>query len=59
MNNLRNRGVEDILIAVIDGLKGFLPLIAASSDCRAMDAITRPSRTRRSRPASCILCAIP
>jgi len=23
MNNLRNRGVEDILIAVLDGLKGF------------------------------------
>lgn len=23
MNNLRNRGVEDILIAVVDGLKGF------------------------------------
>jgi transposase-like protein len=39
MNNLRNRGVEDILIAVVDGLKGFPPLIAASSDCRAMDAI--------------------
>ena len=26
MNNLRNRGVEDILIAVVDGLKGFPPL---------------------------------
>ena len=23
MNELRNRGVEDILIAVVDGLKGF------------------------------------
>ncbi len=23
MNELRNRGVEDVLIAVVDGLKGF------------------------------------
>ena len=23
MNNLKNRGLEDILIAVVDGLKGF------------------------------------
>ena len=29
MNELRNRGVEDILIAVIDGLKGFPEAIAA------------------------------
>lgn len=29
MNDLRNRGVEDILIAVVDGLKGFLDAINA------------------------------
>ena len=30
MNNLRNRGVEDILIAVVDGLKGFPDAINAA-----------------------------
>ena len=30
MNNLRNRGVEDILIAVVDGLKGFPEVINAA-----------------------------
>lgn len=30
MNNLRNRGVEDILIAVVDGLKGFPEAINAA-----------------------------
>ena len=40
MNNLRNRGVEDILIAVVDGLKGFPPSHRLqANDCRAMDAI--------------------
>jgi putative transposase len=29
MNELRNRGVEDVLIAVVDGLKGFPEAIAA------------------------------
>jgi putative transposase len=29
MNELRNRGVQDIPIAVIDGLKGFPEAIAA------------------------------
>ena len=29
MNELRNRGVEDILIAVVDGLKGFPEAINA------------------------------
>lgn len=45
MNELKNRGLQDILIAVVDGLKGF----------------PRPSpppfRTPWSRPASCIWCA--
>jgi transposase-like protein len=30
MNNLRNRGVEDILIAVVDGLKGLPDAINAA-----------------------------
>ncbi len=30
MNNLHNRGVEDILIAVLDGLKGFPDAINAA-----------------------------
>ncbi len=30
MNNLRNRGVEDILIAVVDRLKGFPDAINAA-----------------------------
>ena len=47
MNNLKNRGLEDILIAVVDGLKGF------------PEAIARPSLTPRFRPASCTWCAIP
>jgi putative transposase len=29
MNELRARGVEDVLIAVVDGLKGFPEAIAA------------------------------
>ena len=29
MNELRNRGVEDVLIAVVDGLKGFPDAITA------------------------------
>jgi len=54
MNNLRNRGVEDILIAVvpsrrmeafdcqvIDCLKGFPPSHRLqTNDCRAVDAIS-------------------
>ena len=42
MNELKNRGVEDVLIAIVDGLKGF------------PEAITRCFRKRRCRPASCI-----
>lgn len=29
MNELRNRGVEDILLAVVDGLKGFPDAVRA------------------------------
>ena len=42
MNELKNRGVEDIIFAVVDGLKGF------------PDAITAASRGRPCRPASSI-----
>ena len=42
MAELKNRGVEDVLIAVVDGLKGF------------PDAITAVFPRRRSRPASSI-----
>jgi putative transposase len=30
MNELRNRGTEDILLAVVDGLKGFPDAITVS-----------------------------
>jgi len=30
LNELKNRGVEDILIAIVDGLKGFPEAIAAA-----------------------------
>jgi putative transposase len=30
LNDLKNRGVEDILIAIVDGLKGFPEAIAAA-----------------------------
>ena len=43
MNDLKNRGVHDILIAVVDGLKGFPEAIGA---CLSAD--------HWFRPASCI-----
>ena len=30
MNELKNRGVEDVLIAIVDGLKGFPEAITAA-----------------------------
>jgi len=48
MNELRNRGVEDILLAVVDGLKGFFRM--PSRQC---------SRKPWSRPASFICCGTP
>ncbi len=45
MNNLRNRGVEDILIAVVDGLKGFPDAInAAFPDTTVQTCIVHPVR---------------
>lgn len=46
MSELKNRGVQDILICLIDGLKGFPEAISA-----------RFFRARRCRPASCTCCA--
>jgi len=45
MNELKNRGVGDVLIAVVDGLKGF------------PEAITAVFRGRRCRPALFTCCA--
>jgi hypothetical protein len=45
LNELKTCGVQDILIAVIDGLKGFP---------EAFEAVFRCSRRQRYRPASCI-----
>jgi len=33
MNELKNRGVEDIMLAVVDGLKGFPDAITAVFAC--------------------------
>jgi len=38
MNELRNRGVQDILIAVVDGLKGFPEAITADMAAAELDA---------------------
>ena len=46
MINLRDRGAEDILIAVLDGLKSFY------------DAINAAFPETKSRPASCVWCGI-
>ena len=45
MTELRNRGVQDILIAVVDGLRGF------------PEGLPPPSPRPWSRPASFIWCA--
>lgn len=47
MNQLKNRGDQEVLIAVVDRLKGF------------PGALTAASRMPWSKPASCIWCAIP
>lgn len=39
MNELRNRGVEDILLAVIDGLKGFPDAIRAVPEAMVQTCI--------------------
>lgn len=70
LNDLRNRGVQDILIAVVDGLKGAPPVLASNCPPDSLPRIARtgansprPSRRpfpgRRSRPASSTCCVIP
>jgi transposase-like protein len=54
MNELRNRGLQDILIAVIDGLKGFPEAITAAFP---ETTVQTPDRVR-CRPASFTWCAI-
>ncbi len=43
MNELKNRGVEDILIAVVDGLKGFPEAITAVFPQTQVQTVHRPS----------------
>src|SRR3954464_14725493 len=47
MNELRNRGVEDVLVAVVDGLKGFPEAIAAVfPDATVQTCIVHTIRTQ-------------
>jgi transposase-like protein len=49
MNELRNRGVEDILIAVVDGLKGFPEaILAVFPEARVQTCIVPLSHARAS-----------
>ena len=60
MNELKNRGVEDVLIAVVDGLKGFPEAITAvfpqatvqpaSSTCCGTASISSPGKTASRLP---------
>lgn len=50
MNELKARGTNDILIAVVDGLKGFPEAITAVSPETVVQSLPRLS----SRPASCL-----
>ena len=68
MNNLRNRGVEDILIAVTDGLKGLRPFLPRTvprtvrhlrrTGANSLMPSTLRSQKRRCKPVSCICCGI-
>jgi transposase-like protein len=54
MNELKNRGVQDVLIAVVDGLNGFPEAITAAfpeskPDC-ALLVRSRGTRAQSSRP---------
>ena len=44
MNELKNRGVQDVLIAVVDGLKGFPEAITAAFPDAAVQPGLRPFR---------------
>ena len=47
MNELRNRGTEDILLAVVDGLKGFPEAITALAYDRSPGSIIKRLAPRR------------
>ncbi len=55
MNELKNRGVEDILLAVVDGLKGFPDAINAAFP----DTVVQPPFFNGAGSASSICCATP
>jgi hypothetical protein len=69
LNDLKNRGVQDILIAVVDGLKGAPPVLAAihppdglppSADRQELpQAIEAAFPRHRSRPVWSTCSAIP
>ena len=44
MNELKNRGVEDVLIAVVDGLKGFRARVRPLSTCNGPQSALQTSR---------------
>jgi putative transposase len=46
MNELRERGVEDILIAVVDGVKGFPEAIAAFPTAQVQACVVHTIRTQ-------------
>jgi putative transposase len=49
MNELGNRGVEDILVAVVDGLKGFPEaILAVLPEAAVQTCIVHPARARAS-----------
>ncbi len=50
MNNLKNRGLEDILIAVVDGLKGFPDAICVFRGIRPVIPTTSGHLNRGIRP---------
>ena len=54
MNELKNRGIEDVLLAVVDGLKGF---DAGASAYAHPKQFLQSFRRRRSKPVSFISCA--
>lgn len=58
MNELKNRGVADILIAVVDGLKGFPEAINAAFPETCVDAsqIARRFSDFARQSASSVVC---
>ena len=58
MNELKNQGLQDILIAVVDGLKGFPEAItAAFPEAMVRPALAMVTRTSGVPMARCIWSA--